>query len=123
MFVSPRKFLGLSGTAAVLAAQMLISPVSIAGDADVVAQGKSIAFDRKKGNCLACHMIQGGQAPGNIAPPLIAMKSRYPDKEKLRLQIFDPLSINPESAMPPFGKHEILTKTELDKVVEYIWTL
>jgi sulfur-oxidizing protein SoxX len=76
-----------------------------------------------KGNCLACHMIQGGNLPGNIAPPLIAMKGRYPNKAELRKQIWDPSMKNPETSMPPFGKHEILTKQELDKLVEFIWSL
>ncbi len=26
-----------------------------------------------KGNCLACHMIEDGELPGTIAPPLLAM--------------------------------------------------
>jgi sulfur-oxidizing protein SoxX len=68
-------------------------------------------------------MIKDAQSPGNIAPPLLAMKSRYPDKAKLRAQIWDATKINFDSAMPPFGKHGILSESEIDKVVEYIWTL
>jgi sulfur-oxidizing protein SoxX len=90
---------------------------------DVVAEGKKIAFHRKKGNCLACHAIEGGNLPGNIGPPLVNMKERYPDKQALRMQIYDATKNNPNTIMPPFGKHEILTSKELDKVVEYIWTL
>jgi sulfur-oxidizing protein SoxX len=89
----------------------------------VVEEGKKIAFDRRKGNCLACHMAGDGQLPGNIGPPLIAMKARYPDKSKLREQIHDPRAKNPNSSMPPYGAHGILTPEELDKVVEYIYTL
>ena len=118
-----RNLIGLSGTAAVLAGQLLISPLAAAAEGSMMEQGKKISFDRKKGNCLACHMIQGGASPGNIAPPLIAMKGRYPTKEVLRKQIWDATVANPDSSMPPFGKHEILTKKELDKVVEFIWTL
>ena len=118
-----RKMIGLSSTTAVLAGHLLISPLAFAADASIVEQGKALSFDRKKGNCLACHMIQGGASPGNIAPPLIAMKGRYPNKEDLRKQIYDATVANPESSMPPFGKHDALTKSELDKVVEFIWTL
>ena len=123
MFGITSKWIGMSSTIAVLAGQFLITPVSAAAGSSLVEEGKAIAFDRKKGNCLACHMIEGGNLPGNIAPPLVAMKGRYPNKADLRKQIWDPTSSNPESSMPPFGKHEVLTKSELDKVVEFIWTL
>ncbi len=89
----------------------------------MAAEGKKIAFNRKKGNCLACHAIADGKQPGNIAPPLIGMKGRYPDKAVLRAQIWDATKANPDSPMPPFGKHNIVSDQELDKVVEYIWTL
>jgi phosphatidylserine/phosphatidylglycerophosphate/cardiolipin synthase-like enzyme len=51
--------------------------------------GQEIAFNNKKGNCLACHAMPGtkGEMPGSIAPPLIAMKLRFPDRAKLRAQI------------------------------------
>lgn len=92
-------------------------------DSAVVAEGRAIALGRTKGNCLACHMIEDGESPGNIGPPLLAMKARYPDKAKLRAQIWDPTAVNPESAMVPFGRMQVLTEAEIDKVVEYIWTL
>ena len=84
-------------------------------------QGKALAFDRKKGNCLACHMIAGGDLPGNIGPPLVAMSMRYPDKAKLRAQIWDATVANPMSTMPPFGSHLILTEDEIDLVTEFIY--
>lgn len=85
--------------------------------------GKQIAVDRKKGNCLACHVMGEGPLPGNIGPPLVAMKARFPDKAKLRGQIWDATQTNPNTMMPPFGRHEILTEEEIDKVVEYVYTL
>ena len=91
--------------------------------ASPVDEGKAIAFDRSKGNCLACHMIAGGEVPGDIGPPLVAIKARYPDKAKLRAQIWDATVANPHSVMPPFGRNQILTEQEMDKVVEYIYTL
>jgi sulfur-oxidizing protein SoxX len=86
-------------------------------------KAKKLAFDRTKGNCLACHYIDGGTAAGNIGPPLIAMQVRFPDKEKLRAQIWDSTVANPETAMPPFGSHQILTDQEIDMLVDFIWTL
>jgi L-cysteine S-thiosulfotransferase len=90
---------------------------------EMINEGKKLAFDRKKGNCLACHVIPGGDMAGTIAPPLVAMKTRYPDKTKLRAQIWDATSRNSKSIMPPFGKHGILSEEEINKVVEYIHTL
>ena len=89
----------------------------------VVEEGKAIAFDRTKGNCLACHQMEGGELPGNIGPPLIAMKSRYPDKAKLRAQVWDATKANSNSMMPPFGRQQIISESEIDKVIEYIYTL
>jgi sulfur-oxidizing protein SoxX len=112
-----------SALATVIGVLSLSPQLALAADASVVEQGKQIAFDRKKGNCLACHQIEGGDLPGNIGPPLVAMKARFPDKAKLRAQIWDSTKNNPNSMMPPFGRHEILTEGEIDKVVEYIYTL
>jgi sulfur-oxidizing protein SoxX len=68
-------------------------------------------------------MIPGGESPGAIGPALVAMQTRYPNKEALAVQIWDPTVKNPEAVMPPFGKHEILTEQEFADVVEYIWSL
>ncbi len=119
----------LSTTASVtaLVATLGLAPVSTASAEEKAAspaeQGKKIAWNRKKGNCLACHQIEGGAVPGNIGPPLVAMKARFPDKAKLRAQIWDATKINPNTMMPPFGRHKILSEKEIDLVVEYIYTL
>lgn len=107
----------------VIAAAVIPSAALAEGQQNILEEGKKISFARSKGNCLACHMIPGGESPGNIAPPLIAMKQRYPDKAKLRAQISDPAANNSETAMPLFGRYEILSASELDKVVEYIYSL
>ena len=60
---------------------------------------------------------------GNIAPPLVSMKQRYPDKAKLRDQIWDAVKANPHTVMPPFGRHQILSGDEIDKVVEFVLSL
>ena len=91
--------------------------------ASTIDEGKKLAFDRKKGNCLACHFIEGGDSPGDIGPPLVAMKARYPDKAKLRGQVWDATVANPESIMPPFGRYKVLSEAELDKVIEFIHSL
>ncbi len=100
-----------------------VAAVAAAAQSANLKEGKKLAFDRKKGNCLACHMVVDGVSPGNIGPPLIAMKARFPDRAKLRMQIWDATTVNPESAMPPFGRHRILSEEEVDKVTDYIWSL
>ena len=102
----------------------LITPSTASAEgASAVEEGKTVAFDRKKGNCLACHKMAGGSLEGNIGPALVNMKARYPEKAALRAQIFDPTVTNPNTIMPPYGKHKILTESELDKVVEFIYSL
>jgi sulfur-oxidizing protein SoxX len=89
---------------------------------DVITQGGCIVIERKKGNCNACHAI-AGVSSGNVAPPLVSMSQRFPDKNKLRDQISDATKVNPNTIMPPFGRHQILSKDEIDKVVEFILSL
>jgi len=125
-----RKAVTLITTAASVAALLgglaLTTDAAVAAEKkakSVVEQGKAIAFNRKKGNCLACHQIAGGTLPGNIGPPLVGMKQRFPSKQALRDQIWDATKRNPNTSMPPFGRHKILTEDEIDKVVEFVWTL
>ena len=83
---------------------------------------EEVTFGRKAGNCLACHMIPGGNLPGNIGPPLLAMKARYPNKADLRAQIWDATAKNPNTIMPPFGRHGVLSDKQIDQVTNYIYT-
>lgn len=126
-----RKYPGIVTTASsvlALAGMMVSLPAVSAGEpgpaeVSVVEEGKAIAFDRTKGNCLACHQMEGGELPGNIGPPLIAMKARFPDKAKLRAQVWDATKVNSNSMMPPFGRQQIMSESEIDKVIEFIHTL
>jgi sulfur-oxidizing protein SoxX len=109
-----------------LGACLLLAPTLKAEEAktlSAVDEGKELAFEVKKGNCLACHQIEGGDASGNIGPPLLMMKQRFPDKAKLRAQIYDATVANPNSMMPPFGRHGALSDAEIDKIAEFIYTL
>jgi len=97
--------------------------VASADEGADIAKGKELAFNRKKGNCLACHQIEGGSLAGNIGPPLVAMKARFPDYEKLRAQIYDARTNNPNTIMIPFGPHAVLSSKEIDLVSKFIYTL
>ena len=90
---------------------------------DAVTAGKAICFDPRKGNCLACHIIAGGESPGNIGPQLINIQTRFPDRKALHAQIWDATVRNPQTIMPPFGRHHILSEQEIDQVVAFLWTL
>ena len=107
----------------IISALSFAPQITVAADASVVDAGKKIAFDRKKGNCLACHQIAGGDLAGNVGPPLVAMKARFPDRAKLRAQIWDATKSNKNTMMPPFGRHSILSENEINKVVEFIYSL
>lgn len=101
----------------------LASPAFAAEEGSEPADGQSLAFNRAKGNCLACHAIPGdpkAESPGNIGPPLMGMKSRYPDRATLRAKIWDSTASNPDSSMPPFGRNKIMTEQEVDLVTDYI---
>ena len=105
---------------------VLVNPVfADEGEAESsrLEQGRELAFTRAKGNCLACHYIEGGELAGNYGPPLIAMKMRFPDREVLRAQIWDAATRNPDTRMPPFGRNRILTEEEIDLVTDYIQSL
>ncbi len=108
--------------AAVLATVLPVTSV-IGQDATAVETGKQLAFDRTKGNCLACHMIEGGDLAGNIGPPLLSMQQRYPDRAQLRAQIWDSTVKNPQTLMPPFGRNRILSEDEIDRIVDFLYTL
>ena len=112
--------------ASIIGALGLFTPVvhaDAATDAADIEEGKKLAFNKKKGNCLACHQIAGGKLPGNIGPPLVAMKSRFPDFKKLESQISDARVNNANSIMPPFGPHGIMSSRDISKVAKFIHTL
>jgi L-cysteine S-thiosulfotransferase len=103
----------------------LASLNAVAADADADA-GLKLALDKNKGNCVACHAIPSDpkiEAAGNIGPPLAGIKERYPDRAKLRAQIWDATVANPESVMPPFGRNKVLTEQEIDQVTDYVMGL
>jgi sulfur-oxidizing protein SoxX len=118
----PAKLIAASSVLAVLLGTLAAAP-QIASAEDMVALGKKIAENRKLGNCFTCHSYEGANLPGNIGPPLVAMKARFPDKAKLRAQIADATKNNPNTLMPPFGKYEILTPKEIDAVTDWVYTL
>lgn len=117
------KLITAASSVALLLGAMTLAPSVAVADAELAAEGKKIAENRKKGNCVTCHAYEGAVQPGNIGPPLVAMKARYPDKQKLYDQIWDATKKNPGTMMPPFGKYEALSDKEIKAITEWVWTL
>ena len=119
----PVKYTALAALTMLTASLSMAPQGASAASAESVKMGEKIAFDRKIGNCLACHQTGTGTSPGDIGPPLVAMKARFPDPAKLRAQIHDPRTANPDTRMPPFGAHGILSGSDIDAIVDYLLTL
>ena len=111
------------GTALFVAAVFAVVLFAGARASAQTLPGQALAFDRSKGNCLTCHDIKGGDAPGNVGPPLADMKSRFPDRKELAAIVFDETKRNPQTVMPPFGRNRILTEQEINAVVDFLQTL
>jgi sulfur-oxidizing protein SoxX len=90
---------------------------------DTVRLGREAAFNRQRGNCLACHAMGDGEMAGLVGPPLMMMQQRFPDPDVLRQQIWDATERNPNTRMPPFGRHGMLSEEEIDWIVDYLYTL
>ena len=111
---------------------------SLCGLTGNAERGRKLSYERKKGNCLACHQmpIPEEQFHGNIAPPLNGVGSRY-SAGQLRLRLVDMKLLNPMTLMPGFYKNpdELsrvmkkfqgktpLTAQEIEDVVVYLGTL
>jgi len=119
----PATLVAAASSVAMLLGAMAMTPNIAFADAALAAEGKKIAENRKKGNCFTCHDYKGAHLAGNVGPPLVAMKARFPDKAKLRAQIDDATKTNPHTMMPPFGRHKVLSGKEIDAITEWVYTL
>ena len=79
-----------------------------------------------KGHCIACHQIPEGAGPAtraDLGPRLEGERMRALGKAALRQAIVDPTRANPDTVMPPFGRHRILEAAEIDRLVEFLHAL
>lgn len=92
------------------------------------ARGKPKYPGQVIGNCTACHWVvetelQNNDQPGNVGPALLGMKARYPNKQDLFNKIWNSTNTVPNSIMPPFGADGMMTKEDVQSLVEYVYSL
>ncbi|MEO7031568.1 MAG: sulfur oxidation c-type cytochrome SoxX [Herbaspirillum sp.] len=110
-------------TCAVAATTIPVAATSVTNRPATVEMDPKVIFtDNNLGNCLACHAVvkHPDMVAGNIAPPFVAMKTRFPDVGKLKAIIYDEQVNNPDTIMPPFGRNKVLTPEQIDAVANYI---
>ena len=111
---------------------------SLTGKAGDAANGKKVFLNRKKGNCLACHVVSSLKDQpfhGEVGPPLDGTASRWSEGE-LRLRIVNAKALNEDTIMPAFhhakGFHRVLKKfkdktllsaQEVEDVLAYVMTM
>lgn len=106
----------------ILALALLAVPVSLHAQT-AASPGEAVAFDRSKGNCLACHTMRGGDVPSNVGPELNDMKARFPNRADLVAILKNEQERNPQTVMPLFGRNLILDDREINQIVDFLYTL
>lgn len=87
------------------------------GDA---ARGKALANERSKGNCVACHQIQGAVQPGSKGPDLTTYGTWGRSDEETYALVYDMRWRNPDTVMPPAGINQVLNDQELRDVIAFL---
>ena len=88
--------------------------------------GRELFVRADKGHCAACHRVGAADAGGtrpDVGPALQGARMRSLGKAALRALVADPTRANPDTLMPPFGRHRILDDREIDRVVDYLHAL
>lgn len=102
---------------------LLVSGIASDVATAVDLPGRRVAHDQERGNCLACHRMPAdpsAETNADMGPALENIRQRYPDRARLRQRIWDARAFNPDTIMPPYGRHRILTEEEIDQVVDYV---
>jgi len=106
----------------ILTLALMIVPVALHAQTPS-SPGEVVAFDRSKGNCLACHTMRGGDVPSNVGPELNDMKARFPNRDDLVAILQNEQARNPQTVMPLFGRNRILDDHEINQIVDFLYTL
>jgi sulfur-oxidizing protein SoxX len=89
-------------------------------------QGLALFVRPDKGYCVSCHQVPAQAGPvtrSNVGPALTGARMRELGRPALREMLRDPTRANPDTIMPPFGRHRILDDHEIDLVMEYLLAL
>ena len=111
-------------------------PKSLTGKAGDPKNGRKLAINKKKGNCLACHVmpIPEQQFHGEVGPDLSEVGANLTVPE-MRMRLVDPKVLNEGTIMPSFlkaGKTRVIKKfagktilspQEIEDVIAYLVTL
>lgn len=85
-----------------------------------VTKGKKLALKF----CVACHQFTGTNQAGTLGPPLLVMKARFPDRKIIYGIIYDPaVTLKPHTMMPPFGRNKLITKEEINNIIDFLYSL
>ena len=85
-----------------------------------VEHGKELAVNL----CQACHHFEGTEQAGTVAPPLVAMKARFPERQKLYEIIYDPhVATKSHTMMPPFGRNGLVDDNQIQLIIDFLYTL
>jgi sulfur-oxidizing protein SoxX len=88
--------------------------------------GRQIFLQRDLGNCIACHQVSDAAGPAvraNVGPRLDAARLKGWDRARLRALLEDPQRANPDTVMPPYGRHRLLDGREIERLIDYLHAL
>ena len=106
-----------------LLALLAMAPLAQAQDAPAALD---LFVKRDKGHCIACHQLPVGSGPesrNDVGPPLAGARMRELGREALRDLLDDPTRRNPQSVMPPYGRHRLLDASEIERLAEFLHAL
>jgi sulfur-oxidizing protein SoxA len=97
-------------------------PAGAAGDP---AKGRALFVNRARGPCTGCHLIPGDDVwpAGSVGPDLSTIADRKLPDAYLYQQVFDPRTVFPHTAMPPWGAAGVLKPDEIVHLVAFMQTL
>lgn len=113
--------------------------MSLTGSSGDAAKGRDVFINRKKGNCLACHVnkeISEQSFHGKIGPPLDGVAGRWEEAELRAILVNSKVVLGEDTIMPSFYRLKngartmkkfvgktILSAEQVEDVLAYLKTL
>ena len=113
----------MRGRARILAAAAALVAGAASGQA---SEGRELFTNPGKGNCIACHQVPEGSGPAvraDVGPRLDAARLKGWGRARLREFLDDPMRANPDTVMPPYGRHRLLDAREIEQLIDYLHAL